>query len=69
VTPVAWTQAAIDAGLRVRVGSHQTVEHLVEQGLMVNANPIGPSQDDPEIQDLRALRVVVDCPPMFVALA
>jgi hypothetical protein len=68
VTPVAWTQAAIDAGLRVRVGSHETVEQLVDEGLMVNFNPAGPSQDDPEILGLRALGVVVNCPPMFVAL-
>jgi hypothetical protein len=69
VTPVAWTQAAIDAGDRVRLGSHETVERLFSQGLLVNANPDGPSQDDPEILGLRALGVVVDCPPMFVAPA
>ena len=68
VTPVAWTQAAIDAGLRVRLGSHETVEHLFQQGLLVNFNPNGPSQNDPEILGLRALGVVVNCPPMFVAL-
>jgi hypothetical protein len=33
VTPVAWTQAAIDAGHRVRLGSHGTVERLFSQGL------------------------------------
>jgi len=68
VTPVAWTQAAIDAGLRVRLASHQTVEQLFDQGLLVNANPTGPSQDDPEILGLRALGAVVNCPPIFVAL-
>src|SRR5215467_12409056 len=61
VTPVAWTQAAIDAGLRVRVGSHETVEQLVDEGLLVNFNPTGPSQDDPEILGLRALGAVVNC--------
>ncbi len=68
VTPVAWTQAAIDAGLRVRLENHQTVEHLFTEGLLVNANPNGPSQDDPEISGLRALGAVVNCPPIFVAL-
>jgi hypothetical protein len=66
--PVVWTQAAIDAGLRVRLGSHETVEQLFQQGLLVNANPNGPSQDDPEILGLRALGVDIDCPPIFVAL-
>jgi hypothetical protein len=68
-TPVAWTQAAIDAGLRVRIGSHETVEQLFNEGLLVNANPSGPSQEDPEIFGLRALGAVIDCPPMFVAPA
>jgi hypothetical protein len=69
VTPVAWTQAAIDAGLRVRLGSHETVERLFQAGLLVNANPDGPTQDDPEILGLRALGAVVNCPPIFVAPA
>jgi hypothetical protein len=68
-TPVAWTQSAIDAGLRVRIGSHETVEQLFNEGLLVNANPAGPSQQDPEIFGLRALGVVINCPPMFVAPA
>jgi hypothetical protein len=68
VTPVAWTQAAIKARLRVRLGSHETVEHLFQEGLLVNFNPTGPRQNDPEILGLRALGVVVNCPPMFVAL-
>jgi hypothetical protein len=68
-TPVAWTQAAIDAGQRVRIGSHETVESLFNAGELVNANPTGPSQQDSEIFGLRALGVVIDCPPMFVAPA
>jgi hypothetical protein len=68
VTPVAWTQAAIESGLRVRLESHETVERLFDQGLLVNFNPGGPSQDDPEILGLRALGAVVNCPPIFVAL-
>lgn len=67
-TPVVWTQAAIDAGLRVRLNSHQEVEQDFNTGLLVNANPTGPSQLDPEIFGLRALGVVINCPPMFVAL-
>lgn len=67
-TPVVWTQAAIDAGLRVRINSHETVEQLFNQGLLVNANPAGPSQLDPEIFGLRALGAVINCPPIFVAL-
>jgi hypothetical protein len=66
VTPVAWTQAAIDSGQRVRIGSHQTVEQMFNQGLLVNFNPSGNSQQDPEIFGLRALGAVVNCPPMFV---
>jgi hypothetical protein len=66
-TPVVWTQAAIDAGLRVRLNSHLEVEQAFNAGLLVNANPTGPSQLDPEIFGLRALGVVINCPPMFVA--
>jgi hypothetical protein len=66
-TPVVWTQAAIDAGLRVRLNSHLEVEQAFNEGLLVNANPTGPSQLDPEIFGLRALGVVINCPPMFVA--
>ena len=68
VHPVAWTQAAIDAGQRVRVTSHQDVEALFNAGALVNAAPNGPSNQDPEIRGLRAAGVVVNCPPMFVAL-
>ncbi len=57
----------IDAGLRVRINSHQVVEQDFNAGLLVNANPTGPSQLDPEIFGLRALGVVINCPPMFVA--
>ena len=67
-TPVVWTQAAIDAGLRVRLNSHEEVEADFNAGLLVNANPAGPSQLDPEIFGLRALGAVINCPPMFVAL-
>ena len=67
-TPVAWTQAAIDAGLRLRLNSHEEVEQDFNAGLLVNFNPTGPSQLDPEIFGLRALGVVINCPPMFVAL-
>jgi len=66
VHPVAWTQAAIDAGQRTRLTSHQDVESLFNQGLLVNAAPDGPSNADPEIRGLRAAGVVVDCPPMIV---
>jgi hypothetical protein len=69
VHPVAWTPAAIAAGLRHRLGSHEEVERLVEEGVLVNANPDGPLNDDPEIHSLRALGVVVNCPPVFVAVA
>jgi hypothetical protein len=66
-TPVAWTQAAIDAGQRVRLNSHEEVEQRFQEGELVNANPTGPVQQDPEIEGLRALGVVINCPPMFVA--
>jgi len=68
VHPVAWTQAAIDAGLRTRITSHQVVDSLFDQGLLVNAAPDGPVNHDPEIDGLRAAGVVVNCPPIFVAL-
>jgi hypothetical protein len=67
--PVVWTDAAIAAGLRVRVTNHETVEQLFNQGELVNANPTGPENHDPEIDGLRALGVVINCPPMFVAPA
>ena len=67
VHPVAWTQAAIDAGLRTRLTSHQQVEALFNQGLLVSAAPDGPVNHDPEIDGLRAAGVVVNCPPIFVA--
>ena len=66
-TPVVWTQQAIDAGERVRLNSHQEVEQRFQEGELVNANPSGPEQLDPEILGLRALGVVINCPPMFVA--
>jgi hypothetical protein len=69
VHPVAWTQAAIDRGLRVRLTSHQTVEALFNEGDLVSAAPDGPVNMDPEIFGLRAAGVVVNCPPMFVAPA
>jgi hypothetical protein len=67
VHPVAWTQAAIDAGLRVRVTSHQGVEALFNAGELVSVAPNGPENLDPEILGLRAAGVTVNCPPMFVA--
>jgi hypothetical protein len=67
VHPVLWTQAAIDAGLRHRVTAHQDVEALFNAGQLVSAAPGGPSNQDPEIQGLRAAGVVVNCPPVFVA--
>ena len=57
VTPVAWTQAAIDAGERVRLNSHQKVEQLFQEGELVNANPGGPEQMDLEIEGLRGHEV------------
>jgi hypothetical protein len=69
VHPVAWTQAAIDAGQRVRLSSHQDVEALFNRGELVSAAPDGPSNNDPEIRGLRAAGVVVDCPPMIVEAA
>jgi hypothetical protein len=68
VHPVAWTQAAIDAGQRVLVTSHQDIEALFNDGQLVSAAPDGPSNQDPEIRGLRAAGVVINCPPMFVAL-
>lgn len=69
VHPVVWTPAAIAAGQRVRLRNHQDVEAAFNAGLVVNANPSGPENLDPEIRGLRALGVVVNCPPMFVAPA
>jgi len=67
VHPVVWTAQAIAAGQRVRLRNHQDVEAAFNAGLLVNANPTGPENLDPEIRGLRALGVVVNCPPMFVA--
>ena len=47
VHPVAWTQAAIDSGQRTRVTSHQVVESLFNQGLLVNAAPAARSTTTP----------------------
>jgi len=66
VHPVLWTQAAIDAGLRHRVTSHQDVEVLFDAGQLVSAAPTGPENFDPEILGLRAAGVIVNCPPIFV---
>jgi hypothetical protein len=66
VHPVLWTQAAIDMGIRRQLRDHQEVEALFKQGWIVNANPNGPVNHDPEIDGLRALGVVVNCPPMVV---
>jgi hypothetical protein len=67
VHPVVWTAAAIAQGQQRRVTSHQDAEHLFQQGLLVSGAPDGPLNLDPEIFGLRAARVVVNCPPMFVA--
>ena len=69
VTPVAWTPAAIAAGDRVQLRSHQKVEQLFRRGELVTAAPDGPVNYDPEIRGLRAAGVVVNCPPIFVALS
>jgi hypothetical protein len=69
VHPVAWTPEAIAAGKRVLLKNHQIVKDAFNAGLLVNANPTGPENQDPEIRGLRALGVVVNCPPMFVAPA
>ena len=67
VTPVKWTRDAIEDGLRRRIGSHEVVKRLFDRGLIRNFDPAGFRQMDPEIDGLRAINVVVDCPPMFVA--
>jgi len=67
-TPLQWTRAAIEADRRARLNSHLEVEQAFRKGWLVNFNPTGPKQHDPEIEGLRALGVVIDCPPMFVAL-
>jgi len=65
--PVAWTQAAVDAGLSRRLTSHGEVEALFLAGLIENAAPNGPANQDAEILGLRAAGVVINCPPIFVA--
>ena len=67
VTPVKWTRDAIEDGLRRQIGSHEVVKRLFDRGLIRNFAPSGFRQMDPEIEGLRAINVVVDCPPMFVA--
>ncbi|MGZ4110638.1 MAG: hypothetical protein ACXVP7_13245 [Actinomycetota bacterium] len=54
---------------RVRLSSHLQAERRFQRGQLVNVNPTGPEQMDPEIEALRALGVVINCPPMFVAPA
>jgi hypothetical protein len=53
--------------LRTRITAHQDVEALFNAGQLVSGAPNGPSNQDPEIQGLRAAGVIVNCPPMFVA--
>jgi hypothetical protein len=67
VHAVYWTGAAIDAGQRVRLTSHKDVKAAFDAGLVLNFAANGPENQDPEIRGLRALGVVVNCPPMFVA--
>ena len=67
VHPVYWTDAAIAAGQRHRLTSHQDVEAAFDAGLVLNFAANGPENQDPEIRGLRALGVVVNCPPIFVA--
>jgi hypothetical protein len=64
VHPVAWTQAATDAGQRVRLTSHQTVEALFDEGDLVSAGSDGPVNTDSGISGRGC-----NCPPMFVAPA
>ena len=67
VHPVLWTEAAITAGLRHLLTSHDDVETLFQSGAVVSAAPDGPPNPDAEIRGLRALGVVINCPVMFVA--
>jgi transposase len=53
---------------RGAVPSVATIWRVLSRRELVNFNPRGPKQIDPEILGLRALGVVVNCPPMFVAL-
>jgi hypothetical protein len=64
---VSWTQAAINAGLRHLLTSHEDVETLFQSGAIVSSTPDGPQNRDPEIRGLRASGVIINCPPMFVA--
>lgn len=65
--PVYWTDEAIAAGARTRLASHKEVEAAFQDGLVQNFAPSGPENQDHEIRGLRALDVIINCPPMFVA--
>ena len=64
---VDWTQAAINAGLRHLLTSHEDVETLFQSGAIVSDTPSGPENQDRELLGLHASGVVINCPPMFVA--
>lgn len=59
VHPAVWTQAAIDAGLRVQVRHEAEVARLVEAGLLVSG---GNGVANPSLGGLRSSHQISNCP-------
>lgn len=63
VTPVAWTQEAIDAGQRVLLTDHEKIADLFEDGLLVSAGG-GPANES--LKGIQALPGISNCPIVIV---
>jgi len=59
VTPVVWTQAAIDAGERVRVTDEGDIANLFSKGLLTSA---GSGPKNTSLKGLRPLPGISNCP-------
>lgn len=59
VSPVVWTQAAIDSGQRVRLTDAGQVANLFDKGLLVSGGG-GPANDS--LKGVRALPGISNCP-------
>lgn len=63
VSPVAWTQEAIDDGRRVRLTDHEVIADLFDEGLLVSAGT-GPANES--LEGIRALPGISNCPIVIV---
>ena len=59
VSPVVWTQDAIDRGQRVRLDDHEEIADLFEEGLLTSG---GSGPENQSLNGLQALPGISNCP-------